>query len=285
MDHRERFIRKGSRRSLMVVAATSVTGTLLLVGLLIPYLSAPVYYVSITLEELNVICTFFDVGDDEVRSFLPDRMVSEATSSSVYMYVGLGRLSVGGNSYEYMFARFHVHVTAMVGAGPYAGGGGTPFNYYVLDFFSNSTELGELFKSYGFPHTYVKISYKRVSEGSMDRISLALTYPNGQPLLELVALTNKTGERFPSAPGMGGSGSGDKINLHHLNNNNLTFLHIASRAALSSFSISNQVNITFAENTTPWRYAGRTEYAIERPVILIINYRAIVGLLGWVIWK
>ena len=277
-------LKRVSRRSLMVVVAASVTGTILLVWLLLPILTTPVYHtVMITMEERNVLFTAFSVGEGEVRGFLPDKMKSETTSPLVFMYVGFGRLSVEGKSYDYVFARFHVLVGARVQVGPASG---TPFKYYVLDFFSNSIELDELFMSYGFPHTYVKASYQRIPEDPMTRTSLTMTYPDGQPLLKLLAVTNETGEKSSGGPGMGGSGAGDKINLYHLNNNNLTFLHIAQRTALFSFHSSSHANITFAENTPPWRYAGRTAYAIRQtPVATITEYHVIQGKLGWAVWK
>ena len=261
----------------MVIATASVAGIILFFGLLLPHLTMPKRYATrINMEERNMLCTAFYVGEEGVRGFLPDRMKSETTSywdTIVLMYVGLGRLSTGGKSYDYVFARFHVHVAARVGVGPASGGGPIPYNYYVLDSFSNSIELDELFRGYGPPHTHVNVSYQCVSGDPMTRTSLTMTYPDGQPLLKLLAVTNETGEKSSGGPGMGGSGAGDKINLYHLNNNNLTFLHIAQRTALFSFHSSSHANITFAENTPPWRYAGRTAYAIRQPVIRIIECR------------
>lgn len=281
-----------SRKRLMVIATASVAGIIILVGLLLPYLTMPKYYATtVTMEERTVLFIPFNVGEGEVGDFLPERMKPEAIiaqSSYVFMHVGLGRLSTGGKSYDYVFARFHVHMGARVGVGPASGGGPIPYNYYILDFFSNSTELGELFRGYGLPHTYVNVLYQCVSGDPMTRTSLAVTYPDGQPLLELLAVTNETGEKGSGVPfyHMGGFAAGDKINLYHLgNSNNLTFLHITQRTASYIYHPSSHANITFAENTPPWRYVAKTAITIRNPVVTITEYLVTQGKLGWVIWK
>lgn len=266
-----------SRRRLVAIAGASLIVIALLNWLIFPFLFPPVYHaLDVMLEEKNVIEILFSPHVEDIKGLVPNKLIG------IYYYwwprwvrmrAGWGRLSVGAESYEYAFVYFEAPIYQVtVGVGPKAR-----YMYYLIDFFSNSSELGELFQAYGLPHSHVKALYRHFSDGSVNRTRLSMTYPDGRSLIELSAITPKAGEISQEDFGA--------RNLYHLDGKNLTIFHISQINAFSmgGSSIDSHANITFAENSTPWRYVGRTSLVTGKDVHSF-PLTLIEGKIGWIKW-
>lgn len=243
---------------------------------LLPYLSQPkpeYHAMDITMEENKV----FEISFlSTPTSFLPSKISLSPLFSppSVSMVSGLGRINIGDRSYSYAFTYFLVHVRT-VDVGPQV-----PSAAYLLAFFSNSSEVGELFKSYGLPHTYVKALYRFFSRGSVNYTYLRLDGPDGFPLIELSAATPSVAEEI--------KGGGYRLFYHLNNDNNLTAIYLNDNNTYALYPPSSSIhaNVTLAEGSELWKYTGWTAYTLRyrfgRSMLLM---RRSVGKIGWLEWK
>jgi len=246
---------------------------------LLPYLSQPsppkpeYHAMDITMEEIKVFeISFWSTP----TSFLPSKISQRGgIGSGVSMVSGLGRLNIGDpivKSYNYVFTYFLVSVkTADVG--PQAPGA-----LYLLAFFSNSSDVGELFKSYGLPHTYVQALYRCFSRGSVNYTYLRLDGPDGFPLIELSAATPSVAQEI--------KGGGYRLFYHLNNDNNLTAVYLNENRTYVNFpSRLAHANVTLAEGSELWRYTGWTAYTLRYYFNSFQLMRRSVGKIGWVEWK
>jgi hypothetical protein len=257
------------RRRRLVLVAASVIITILVTWALLSYILSPEYHAMyITIEERNSLSVSFIVGE-EVKAILPNDIAELSGYPRVYLEAGFGHLNIAGKNYDYVFASLYVQVENMP-VGPQ--GWPSPMHRYVLCFFTNNSELGKVLDSYGFPHTYVQATYSYVSEDSMNRTLLSMRYPNGSLLLELSAQTSKNVSKRNSY--------GPKVNWYHLSENNLTIIHHSRGWYRPYRTVEGSINVTFSENSEPWKYTGKTMHTAMRYVSStpVIYWE---GTIGW----
>ena len=283
----DRF-KRASRRKLMVFAATSLTATTLLIWALLPYLTPIVYHaVDITIEYRNEIG--FGIGTDtaNVRVLVPTRMhahmILHHETIVIGLSVGLCRVSVGGRSYDSILVMVGTSCYGGPVVGPVKRSGipATKVFSYVLGVFGNNSELGDFFRSYGFPYTYVEATYSYVSEGPVNRTLLSMTYPNGSLLLRVSAITSSATHPIITQPDY-------YTALYHLRDrHNLTIHHCKetyTRLSTSGVEGPGQANLTIGAGSLIWKALGKIEYVMNSTIYTAYPLIQLTGKIGWIKW-
>ena len=279
-------MRKGR---LVAFAAASVTATTLLIWALLPYFfPRDVYHaVDITIEFRNLISFSIVTDMANVRDLVPTRFRFPQTEKyPVSFYVGLCRVNVGGRVYEspLVMVDIHIFLEYCPEVGPARRSGpplpGTKSHWYNLVLFSNNSELGDFFQSYGFPYTYVQSAYSYVSEGPVNRTLLSMTHPNGSTLLEVSAITPSATHPVLNQPDY-------YIARYHLrDSHNLTIHHYkiqCPRVSQWEEGLS-QANLTIGAGSAIWE-ALKVEYATNVAIYSAFPLVQMAGKIGWIEWR
>ena len=266
------------RRKLVVFFTAYAAVVALLAWVLLPYLLPPKYHaVDITIEHRNYL--YFPVYTDtsNVRALVPQRIkLQQPEFYAVWFYLGLLHVEIGGESYDCVFLWVSVRISALP-VGPVATTG-----EYVLDFFSNSSQLGDIFQSYGFPHTYVRATYHYVYEGDVNRTALTMTYPNGSLLVNASAVTSNAFKPHAQTPK-----NLYAADYHLRNSHNLSVLRYKEEAVYVAGSPEGigHLNMTIGEGSVARRALGDIEYVTKVILSATCPLYRIVGKIGWVFWR
>ena len=268
------------RRRLVVFAAASVAAVTLLIWALLPYLFPPVYHaVDITIEYRNFILLGIFTDTANVRTLVSTRITLEQQEKClIWLDTGSCRVSVGGRSYDSILVMV---TTSLKPKDITKVGPSTKAGVYVLGLFGNNSELGDFFRSYGFPYTYVQAAYSYVSEGSVNRTLLSITHPNGSHLFQISVVT-------PSATHAYTPKDYYYAQYHLRNSHNLTILHYKETTQEPCISSHwkgiGHVNLTVGAGSLIWKALGRIEYLMNITTYGAYPLYQMAGKIGWIEW-